>query len=179
MRGLHSPHPHITRAILSVSSISKEVLGLILLLTEIVVEETDRLKDEQSRLIPMNWLEGCNTVESEWLAFKGFLCMIDAATLNYLTENVSHWRCSFCHLLPREFMLIKNGVFPVLDIAVETKALSILHFPLRVGDHLLKIGYSQACKIVSGKLCNSYELSGWLFCQFLQFLEKAKFTECF
>ena len=63
--------------------------------------------------------------------------------LSTCTENVSHWRCSFCHLLPREFILITNGVFPIHQIAVDIKALSILHFPLRVGDHLLKIGYSQ------------------------------------
>ena len=93
---------------------------------------------------PMPWLENCNrTMENVLLTFVGFLCMIDAATLNYITENVSHWRCSFCHLLPREFILIRNGAFPVVQAAVDAMALSILHFPLRIGDHLLKIGYSQ------------------------------------
>ena len=61
-----------------------------------------------------------------------------------VTHNVSHWRCSICQLLPRQFRVVVNGnygrlvAFPLDELAV-----SILHFPLRIGDHLFKIAYHQ------------------------------------
>ena len=77
------------------------------------------------------------------ISFKGFLSMLDAAMLNYYTRNVSHWRCVFCFLLPREFRLIQAGDYQLNEKALDTLCLSILHFPLRMGDHLLKVSYSQ------------------------------------
>ena len=86
------------------------------------------------------------------LCFKGFLSMLDAAMLNYYTRNVSHWRCVFCFLLPREFRRIRFNNYNLRTKALDTLCLSILHFPLRMGDHLLKIAYSKMfkCARVSG-----------------------------
>ena len=99
----------------------------------------DRLKYEMDHLHPFPF-------HGRSISFVGFLSMIDAAMLNYYTENISHWRCSFCFLLPREFRLVPPGCFILNGDALDSMALSILHFPLRVGDHLLKIGYSQDFK---------------------------------
>ena len=107
--------------------------------------EMDRLKAELDNLHPIIWRNGRK------ISFKGFLSMLDAAMLNYYTRNVSHWRCVFCFLLPREFRLIQAGDYQLNEKALDTLCLSILHFPLRMGDHLLKVSYSQkgifgACK---------------------------------
>ena len=99
--------------------------------------EMDRLKAELDNLHPIIWRNGRK------ISFKGFLSMLDAAMLNYYTRNVSHWRCVFCFLLPREFRLIQAGDYQLNEKALDTLCLSILHFPLRMGDHLLKVSYSQ------------------------------------
>ena len=92
--------------------------------------------------MPFDWIEGVDN-----LTFKGFFSMIDAAFLNYRTHNVSHWRCSICHLLPREFRIIVNGDYgQLVAFPLDELAFSILHFPLRIGDHLLKIAYHQDFK---------------------------------
>ena len=109
------------------------------ILTETALIEASRLKAEYNDLEPSDWIEGVNQI-----SWKGFFSMIDAAFLNYITHNVSHWRCSICQLLPRQFRVVVNGnygrlvAFPLDELAV-----SILHFPLRIGDHLLKIAYHQ------------------------------------
>ena len=109
---------------------------------ELACQEAERLKGEYDALVPIEWIE--NVAK---LSFKGFFSMIDAAFLNYITHNVSHWRCSICHLLPRQFYLIKNGNYPPLQVfPLDELAVSILHFPLRVGDHFLKIAYKQDFK---------------------------------
>ena len=100
----------------------------------------DRLKDEMNSLQPIEWRNGNH------ISFHGFLSMNDAAMLNYFLRNKSHWRCSICFLLPRQFRLITDGNFPVNNDALDTVCLSILHFGLRVGDHFLKIAYSQPFK---------------------------------
>lgn len=102
-----------------------------------VREERDRLCAERAALVPIEWFDGIK------ISFKGYFSMIDGAALNYITYNVSHWRCAFCHMLPREFALVRNGIWRIQRFALEELCLSILHFPLRMGDHLLKIAYSQ------------------------------------
>ena len=115
------------------------------------VIETDRLKEEHSKLQPYEWFQGC------FLSYKGFLSLIDGAMLTYITRNVTHWRCNFCFLLPREYALLPPGQYQIREDALDTMALSILHFMLRVGDHLLKIGYSQDFKKarVAGQDCKT------------------------
>ena len=87
----------------------------------------DHLKSEIDALNPVEWRNGNS------ISFKGFLSMIDAAMLNYFIENVSHWRCSLCLLLPRQFRLVTDGNFNLNQVALDNIALSILHFPLRTG----------------------------------------------
>ena len=102
--------------------------------------EMDRLKSEMDALHSIIWHNGRK------ISFKGFLSMLDAAMLNYYTRNKSHWRCVFCWLLPREVRLIRFRNFPLNYKALDTLCISILHFPLRMGDHLLKIAYSKSFK---------------------------------
>ena len=72
--------------------------------------------------------------------------MMDAAMLDYLTENISHQRCGFCLLLPREFILVEDGDFNIHELALDCCCLSILHFGLRSLDHVLKLGMHQEFK---------------------------------
>ena len=115
-------------------------LKIFNLILEVIREETSRLRAERAALLPIDWFDGIK------LSFKGYMSMIDGAALNYITYNVTHWRCSFCHLLPREIALIRNGIWRVNQFCIDELCLSILHFPLRMGDHLLKIAYSQHFK---------------------------------
>ena len=80
------------------------------------------------------------------LHFVIFFSMIDGGFLSYLTENTTHQRCPFCHMLPREFILVLDGKFNVHEVALSCCCLSTLHCGLRFGDHLLKIGFSQDFK---------------------------------
>ena len=97
--------------------------------------ETNRLRAEYDALVPMNWPE--DSMASSPLVFKGFFSLIDGAMLNYITHNVTHWCCSICHLLPCEFSKMLVGNYVLQQFSLDNISLSILHFLLRVGGHLL------------------------------------------
>ena len=121
------------------------------------VEEGNRLKTEIDNLHPMQWTcsykkkrqndeEEVEVNLAIVLHFVIFFSMIDGGFLSYLTENTTHQRCPFCHMLPREFILVLDGKFNVHEVALSCCCLSTLHCGLRFGDHLLKIGFSQDFK---------------------------------
>ena len=117
---------------------------------------------------PSDWIEGVNP-----LCWKGFFSMIDAAFLNYITHNVSHWRCSICQLLPRQFKLVVNGNFNLVALPLDELAVSILHFPLRIGDHLLKVAYHQDFK--RGRLSKPFKALYFRRKRWVQYKFKKKF----
>ena len=87
---------------------------------QVVEIETDRLRAELDALVPMQGFEQFE------LHFHGFFSMLDAAALNYLLRNQSHWRCSLCNLLPREFALGTNGEYQIHRFALDPVTMSIL-----------------------------------------------------
>lgn len=108
------------------------------------IEEGNRLQNEIKALVPYEWN---GRVEDRDVAitvnFVVFFSMIDGGFLSYLTGNITHQRCPFCHKLPREFILIGDGSHQIHEVALACCALSILHYGLRIGDSLLKVGFSQ------------------------------------
>ena len=82
------------------------------------------------------------------MGFRGYYSMVDGKAVNALCENKCTQRCPYCNLLPREYMAAPDTpeLTALGKLAVEDVAIGLLHFGLRIGDHLLKIGYHQDFK---------------------------------
>ena len=108
--------------------------------------EIDRLKRDFRTLVPYHWDDDIT------INCKAKLSMIDGKIRNRLTENPSSQRCSFCHLLPADF-LDKNGK-PKKEFDTTLNALwcfeelciSPLHCCLRIFEALHRIGCLQDVK---------------------------------
>ena len=82
--------------------------------------------------------------ENHLMDFEAFLSMVDGKVTGVLTECQSMQRCPFCHLLWREYKDIGREEFNDWDISpvvFDHFCLAILHFGLRLLEHLLKIGF--------------------------------------
>ena len=113
--------------------------------SDVIEDEIKRLKHDFRTVDPYQWDDNIT------INVTAKLSMIDGKIRNQLTGNPASQRCSFCHLLPADFL--ENGK-PKKEFSTSMDALwcfqdlciSPLHCCLRIFEALYRIGYLQDVK---------------------------------
>lgn len=102
--------------------------------SESAAEELDRLSNEVKELRPYAWAR--NII----FTFIAICSMCDGKMVNVILDNNAQVRCPFCRALPRD-VLNPNSIFDVDPFAIALLCLSVLHFRLRIFEHLCKVAF--------------------------------------
>ena len=92
------------------------------------------LDKQRKALLGFDWLEGIH------IEFCGYYAMCDMKVLNGIIENPRQNVCPICFATPNEVNDLDRDFEPLCYHALSELCLSILHFAIRVFEHLIKVG---------------------------------------
>ena len=99
------------------------------------------LDRQRKALVGFDWLEGIH------IEFCGYYSMCDMKVLNAIIDNPRQSLCPICFATPDQVNDLDRDFLPLCDHALSELCISILHFAIRVFEHLIKVGARIQAKV--------------------------------